>query len=45
MHSSQTDLGEGAFHHGASAQDLRLGSCCLYVLQVLLPDLQNTTTF
>lgn len=41
--SSRTDLVEGSFHHRAGAQDLRLGSCCLYVLQVLLPDLQTVT--
>lgn len=40
---SQTDLVKGTFHHGAGTQNLRLGPCCLYVLQVLLPDLQTTT--
>lgn len=37
--TSYTDLVKGPFHHSASTQNLRLGSCSLYVLQVLLPDL------
>lgn len=40
--ASQTDLVVGAFHHTAGAQNLRLGSCCLFVLQVLLSNLENT---
>lgn len=36
---SHTDLVVGAFHHSAGTQNLRLGSCGLYVLQVLLSDL------
>lgn len=40
---SQTDLVEGTFHHSAGTQNLRLGPCCLYVLQVLLSDLQAKT--
>lgn len=37
----QTDLVVGAFHHTAGAQNLRLGSCCLFVLQVLLSNLEK----
>lgn len=37
-------LGKGAFHHSTGTQNLRLGACCLYVLQILLPDLQDKQT-
>lgn len=37
--ASRTDLVVGAFHHTAGAQNLGLGPCCLFVLQVLLSDL------
>lgn len=37
----QTDLVKAPLHHGAGAQNLGLGTCCFYVLKVLLPNLNN----